>query len=184
MKISKIIILVMIATGFVACQGDYEAEMVPGHELAGEWFVETSVGGTVVLGHERIMTYNLASATGDSIWFDDLGHIWPVRAKISANPGGASFNGTNDNLEVTWTTYDTADIIRDPNVDPIDSVTVTGTGYETVTIVEGKIMGDAASSKTGVTADSIYIKATFSDDPGTEYEIAGHRRTGFVEDDY
>ena len=50
--------------------------------------------------------------------------------------------------------------------------------------MEGKIIADGGVSKTGVVVDSIYIKATFSDDPGTEYEITGHRRTGFVEDDY
>ena len=32
--------------------------------------------------------------------------------------------------------------------------------------------------------DSIYIRAEFGDDPGTDYEFAGHRRTGFLEDDY
>jgi hypothetical protein len=51
-------------------------------------------------------------------------------------------------------------------------------------VLEGKIIADAGHSKTGVVTDSIYIKAVFSDDPGTEYEMAGHRRTGFVEDDY
>ncbi len=183
MKISKLILLALIAIGFVACQDEYEPEMIPGNELAGEWWVETSVGGTVVLGHERILTYNLASATGDSIWLDDHGHIWPFKAKIAANAGNATFSGTGDNMEVTWTTYDTADIIRDPNIDPIDSVTVTGSGYETIT-VEGKIIAGAGRSLTGVEMDSIHITATFSDDPGTEYVFAGHRRTGFVEDDY
>lgn len=184
MKLSKLIILALFVTGFAACQEEYEPDMYPGYELAGEWYVETSVDGTVVLGHELIRTYNLASATGDSIWLDDAGHIWPVKAKIAANPGNMTFAGTGDNIEVTWTTYDTADIIRDPMVDPIDSVTVSGTGYETVTVLEGKVITDGGHSKTGVVMDSIYIRATFSDDPGTEYEMAGHRRTGFLEDDY
>ena len=51
-------------------------------------------------------------------------------------------------------------------------------------VLEGKVINDAGRSKSGVVTDSIYIKAVFSDDPGTEYEMAGHRRTGFLEDDY
>jgi len=184
MKFNKIIILTLLVVGLAACQEKYETELIPGNELAGEWFAETLTGGVVVGGHERVMTYTTAAADGNQIWFDDQGHIWPVKAKIDANAGGNSFAGIGDNIEAPIYSYDTMDIIRDENVDPIDSVEQNFVGYETITVVEGKIIPDGGRSKTGVVVDSIYIKAIFSDDPGTEYEITGHRRTGFVEDDY
>lgn len=168
-----------------SCQEAYVADMVLGHELAGEWYVQTYDGaGNVLLGYQTIMTYNTASAQGDSIWFDDLGHIWPVKAKIPAALGSNSFAGTGSNMEVPIYSYDTLDVIRDENIDPIDSVQQNFEGYESVTVEEGKVIPDAGSSKTGVTVDSIYIRATFTDDPGNTYEMSGHRRTGFEEDDY
>lgn len=155
--------------------------MVPGHEVAGEWYVQTFLGGTAVLGHQSILTYNTAAATGDSIWVDDAGHIWPFKGKLAANAGAASFSGMFDNEQVD-PVYDTLDIIRDASVDPIDSLEFVE--WHTVTISDGKVIPDAGKSKTGVVVDSIYFKAVFSDDASSEYEIAGHRRTGFEEDDY
>ena len=84
-----------------------------------------------------------------------------------------------DNIIAPIYSYYTADI-----AEPYDSITETFEGYHTMDVLEGKIIADAGHSKTGVVTDSIYIKAVFSDDPGTEYEMVGHRRTGFVEDDY
>ncbi len=182
MKLNKIILLIAVISMFTACQEEYEPEMIAGHEVAGEWFAQTYYGGSPVIGHEHILTYNTAAADGKQMWFDDLGHIWPVKAKIDIS--GSTFAGTGDNMEVPIYSYDTLDIERDPTVDPIDSVDQNFEGYETITIMEGKIIEDAGKSKTGVTVDSIYVRCSFSDDPGEEYEIKGHRRTGFVEDDY
>lgn len=176
-------IFALAVAGFTACE-EYETEMVPGHELAGEWFVQTYYGGSAVVGYEHIFTYNTAKADGSEIWFDDYGNIWPVKAKITANPSGNSFAGTGDNIEAPIYRYDTLDIIRDENVDPIDSVDQIFIGYETVTVKEGKIIPGGGKSRTGVVVDSIYILAEFSDDPGSEYEFSGHRRTGFEEDDF
>jgi hypothetical protein len=183
MKFNKLIIFALVAIGFVGCE-EYETEMIPGNELAGEWFVQTYVGGSAVVGYEHFFTYTTAAADGKQIWVDDYGHIWPFKAKIDANPSGNSFAGTGDNIEVPMYTYDTLDIIRDETVDPIDSVDQIFAGYETVTVKEGKIIPGGGKSRTGVVVDSIYILAEFSDDPGTDYEFSGHRRTGFLEDDF
>ena len=52
-------------------------------------------------------------------------------------------------------------------------------------IKSGKIIPDGGKSKTGVVTDSISFVVGFGDDtPGFEYVVSGHRRTGFVEDDY
>ena len=58
-------------------------------------------------------------------------------------------------------------------------------GYDIKILVkEGKVIKDGGRSKTGVKTDSIYMVVEFSDDLGTDYEISGHMRTGFVEDEY
>lgn len=185
MKLNKYIILGIVALFATSCQKEYETELLPGSDLAGEWYVETGIDGVVFasLGHQLISTYNTAAADG-SIWLDDQGHIWPMRGKINLAPGATSFTGTFDNLEAPIYSYDTLDIIRDEAIDPIDSVDQIFEGYYSINVKEGKIIPDAGHSKTGVVVDSIYIKAEFGDDPGTDYEIAGHRRTGFLEDDY
>ena len=179
MKITKIILLALIATGFVACQEEYEPDMFPGHELAGEWYVEEYVNDTLEHGHALLMTYNVAAANGD-IWVDDQDHFYGFKAKITGNPGAGTFAGTGDNTMAPWVTYDTLDVTA-----PYDSLEVIDSGFETITVEEGAIYTDGGSSKTGVVTDSIYIRVTFSDDPdGDVYEYKGHRRTGFLEDDY
>lgn len=184
-KIIKSLFIVIIAGATLSsCQEAYEADMVPGNELAGEWYVQTYLAGNAVLGHQTIMTYNTAAATGDTIWLDDLGHIWPVKAKIPASAANNTFAGTGSNIEVPIYSYDTLDVVRDETIDPIDSVNQIFEGYEKVTVEEGKIIPGEGRSKTGVVVDSIYIRATFTDDPSNTYEMSGHRRTGFEEDDY
>lgn len=179
MKLNKLFLIVTIAVSLVACKDDFDPGSVPGSELAGEWYVQTYVGGSAVLGHELISTYNTAAADGSQIWLDDQGHIWPVKAKINSDPAGMSFSGMGTNTEIEIFQYDTADMAA-----PYDSVTTTSLGFETINVLEGKVISDEGRSKTGVVTDSIYIRAEFSDDPGTEYEMSGHRRTGFGEDDY
>ncbi|MDB4107612.1 hypothetical protein N9595_04025 [Bacteroidia bacterium] len=184
MNIKNIILILIAGFAITSCQDEYEAGTVPGHEVAGEWYVVTYIGGTPVVGHELISTYNTAAADGKEMWLDDLGHIWPVKAKIGMSPENNSFSGTGDNIEAPIYSYDTLDIIRDETIDPIDSIQENFEGYETVTVTEGKVIQDAGRSKTGVITDSVYFKGEFSDDPGSVYEFAGHRRTGFGEDDY
>jgi hypothetical protein len=53
-----------------------------------------------------------------------------------------------------------------------------------VSIIEGKILKNAATTTGGNKSDSIYVKFEFSDDPGKQYEYAGYRRTGFREDEH
>ncbi len=81
-----------------------------------------------------------------------------MKGKLNVNPANLTF-----------------DVSKEPNLlDP-------GT---TFTITEGKIIKNAAKSKTGVVVDSIYFKAEFSYEPGVIYIHSGHKRTGLEEDDF
>jgi hypothetical protein len=53
-----------------------------------------------------------------------------------------------------------------------------------VTVIEGKILKNAATTLSGGKADSIYIRLEFADDEGSHYMFTGHRDTGFPEDQY
>ena len=55
---------------------------------------------------------------------------------------------------------------------------------KTIKVLEGKVLPNAGKSKSGGTVDSIYMKLEFSEEAGTIYEVAGHQRTGFFEDEY
>lgn len=163
MKIKKILIAFLGLAVFTSCEKEYEAEQIEGNNLSGEWFVQTYFGGTtsadVVLGYSKILTANTAAANGAEIWIDDLGNIWPFKVKCPASSGSNSFSGT-----------------ALPNTYQGDTILVN--------IIGGKIFPDGGRSTSGIVVDSIYFKATFTDDPGNEYIFAGHYRTGFVEDEH
>lgn len=53
-----------------------------------------------------------------------------------------------------------------------------------VTVIEGKILKNAATTLSGGKADSIYIRLEIADDEGNHYMFTGHRDTGFPEDQY
>ena len=55
---------------------------------------------------------------------------------------------------------------------------------ESVKVVEGRVIPDGGHSRSGVLVDSLYIKLEFSDNPGVSYELKGHARTGFFEDEF
>jgi hypothetical protein len=128
-------------------------------KMANEWWVTLDQGGTqdfYGIGHFKIATYNTA-ANNDSIWVDDLGNGWDVKFKAAADFNNLSFSATNAS-NVYY---------------PI-----------TINVTEGKILTKMGHSKTGNVTDSIHMKIEFSDDPGTIYEMNGHARTMFSEDEY
>ncbi len=163
-QIKLMFILVALVAFASSCQEEYEAEMIPGHELAGEWYVTYTIGGVDVynFGYSTIMTNNTAAADGKQIWVSDLHHFWDFKAKVNADPANGTF-GQSDSL-------DNAEELNYPIK---------------LVIKSGKVIPEGGKSKTGVVTDSISFIVGFGDDaPGTEYTASGHRRTGFVEDDY
>jgi hypothetical protein len=134
-------------------------------KAAGEWWVtyqvETSPGVLeAASGHVPLLSYNTSDNAANQIWLDE-GNIWPFKVKSGFDGSNMSFSATN-----------AASIVQSNNKD------------FTVTVTEGKVMLGGGMSKTKVVTDSIYFRAEFSDDPGTIYHISGHRRTGFLEDEY
>ncbi|WP_161890091.1 lipid-binding protein [Pontibacter russatus] len=165
---------ILLSVGFLSsCERDApEIEYTSTFPVSGEWWVtykvETSPGVFVDAGggYSTLLTYNTSDNSGDSIWIDDQGHFWTYKVKAPVNMQNLTFG-----------------VEEAPNA-----------AYESmVTIADGKVLLNAAESKTGVQTDSIYFKVSFSDEEdedenvtpyNTIYHVSGHRRTGFLEDDF
>lgn len=122
------------------------------------WWVTFTLGGADIygLGHQFISTYN-TSLSPDSIWIDDLGHLWDFKCKAAINYPALTFSNPAAQNEYY-------------NI--------------TVMLANGKVLPKAGHSRAGNVTDSIYVETTFSDDPTNKYVISGTARTGFIEDDY
>lgn len=160
-NIVNALIFLIAANLVVSC--DEGGNLDPGAtavvEMSGDWFVQTFVGGEMVADYAQISTYNTASDDGTEIWLDDHGNIWDFKVKSPINLSALTFSGTNLNSDVE--------------------------GYAiTVTISNGTIVTNGATTSGGNTADSISFDAEFSDDPGTIYTMIGYKRNGLLEDEH
>ena len=159
--ITTLILGIFLVTSFIAC--DEGGELDPGDtstvEFAGDWYlIGYFPDGSVAYSHgyETYTVYNTADDNGD-FWIDDADEFYQLKTKVSSN--GLNFSGEANAPE----------LITDG----------------TVTISNGKLIkegGRGTGSNTVV--DSLYFEAEFDWDPGTVYQFAGHKRTGFLEDEH
>lgn len=166
-KFSAYILVISGLLLAVSCQESPDPGGTATQAVAGEWWVKYYVsdgaGGLIELdpGYYKAMTYNTAANTPDSIWVTDLAHFWDFAVKVGFDKSTNTFSAS----EVTNISYDDSE----------------------VTITNGQVLLGQGKSTSGVTTDSIYFVASFNDDSpayGNEYIIAGHRRTGFLEDEH
>jgi hypothetical protein len=171
----KILYTMLIIVGtffFTSCEKDAIGGTAT-EKMAGEWYV-TAVAidedGNVVyedadlfaLGNFHLDTYNTASNSTDSMWVCDNGTLWDFKVKAKINLDSLTFRGNDLQNEA----YDSH-----------------------VTITNGKILYGAATTPSGVAADSIVFTVSFDDDsyPATygyaAYRVSGYRYTGFTNDD-
>jgi hypothetical protein len=157
--------IIVIIAGFAmiavsSCSKKPDVGGTAAEKLANEWYVDLYNGTTKEVSHAHIYTYNTAANTNE-IWVDDDGHIWDFKVKAATDLAALTFKA--------------------------DNVTSAVPGYDIkVNITDGKVIPNAGHSRTGNITDSIFMKISFEDDPvpGTVYEIRGHARTRFAEDDY
>ena len=126
--------------------------------MSNEWWVTLTAGGQDLIGtHVAFATYNTSQNVADSLWLDDLTNGYQFKCKVLADPKSLTFvtdSSANEYYEVN------------------------------VHIANGKIIPKGGISKTGIITDSIYMEASFGDDPGTTYIISGTARTEWAADDY
>lgn len=162
-NITTLLLGIFLVTSFIAC--DEGGELDPGVsstvDFAGDWFLigyfpdgTEAYGG----GYHTYTLYNTSDDNGD-FWIDDHGEFFEIKTKVSSNANALTFSGEANAPEL-----------------------VTG---GTVTVSSGRLIKDAGSASVSKTVvDSIYFEAEFDWDPGTLYQFAGHKRTGFLEDEH
>lgn len=171
----KYILLLMLAVAFsfTACEveTDVEAGGTSVEKMAGLWTVTVDAvddAGNVLgpdffgLGYSQVSTYNTAANVATEMWIDDSANFWDYKLKVATDYAARTFtsNGEKDNVS-----------------------------YESkVTIDGGKVLEGAATTPSGMAADSIIFYISFNDDTSPEeygfakYKVSGFRYTGFPGD--
>jgi hypothetical protein len=145
---------------FLSCTKKLEA---PGATntvaMTNEWWVTLTLDGQDLLGaHVLFGTYNTSQNVADSLWLDDLGNGYQFKCKVLADPKNLTFSTDSSQNEY----YD----VR-------------------VHIANGKIIPNGGKGySTGNPVDSIYMEASFGDDPGDTFIISGVARSRWAQDDY
>jgi hypothetical protein len=178
MKIKQVLNLLFVTlslTVIMSC--DLGGQPDPGgtstKDYAGDWFINIKdAAGTSIVDHALHATYN-SSSNDNTLWIDD----WITRLGPASSTNVPS--GYNLRSKVTIDLNNgTFNCTKQPNLNE------TANPNSTVTITEGKIEKGAALSKGGHAVDKISFKAEFSYDPGVIIFFEGHKRTGFLEDEY
>ena len=165
MKILKnsLIVSLFLSLTLVSCDegGDPSPGGTATEKFAGDWHIIALEpdGQTTAFGgdYNLFSTYN-ASSNDENFWIDDHDSWMEIKTKVQATDfRNLTFSGQPNSPEL-----------------------YTG---GTVTVTNGKILKASAQSFGGHVVDSIYFEAEFDWDPGTVYKFAGHKRTGFLEDE-
>lgn len=160
-KMNNSLFALLICLGITSCDltTTPEIEGTQLQEMCGEWWFRISSGGDLIAqSYFLLTTSNTAANTNVDLIMDDH-ETWPCKIKCKVDLNTLSIMAENNISNI----YD-------------DAINVS--------ILEGKILKNAATTTGGNVSDSIYIKFEFADDPGTEYIYAGYKRTGFLEDEH
>lgn len=164
----KAIYLLMLCVGvmFASCEKD-EIGGTATEALAGEWQLTVDLvddagnvlmtdpyGMGVILG----ITYNTVDNVPDKMYVSDLGNFWDYKVVVNCDCNALTFSTNGDAQNES---YDCM-----------------------VNIEDGKMLPSAATTPSGMPADSLVYYVSFSDDdPGMRYKVSGYRRTGFAADE-
>ena len=170
MKKYSILIIFFTLIAVNACKkdsldtyGSGDAGKSSTYPVSGEWWVKYSLGTSYESDYYKLLTYNLATNKGDSIWVDDNGDFWNESIK---------FKSVVDVKNKTFSVKNAVNI-NDGSANPTK-----------VTLLDGKVLLGVATTTSGNKSDSIYVKFIYSDDPADTFVCAGYRRTGFQADDH
>ncbi len=141
---------------------DPEIEYTSTFPINGEYFVQYLVdNGSGVLediyhyGYTVLTITNDARNQGDSLLIYDNENAWEFKVKAAVNMN-----------TLTWSVNNGYDYIWD----------------DATTITNGQFFEGMGVSKSGNVTDSIYMEITWASEPATQFIVAGHRKTGFLED--
>ena len=152
--------LVLSITLFSSCDegGNPDPGKTTTGQFAGDWFITlTDSDGGSIVDHALHYTYNTA-ANDNTLWIDDQKHGYYIKCKVTVNTANGTFSATDSENAIDGSK---------------------------VTITDGKFEKGAGLSKAGHKVDKISFRAHFDyDDEGYDILYEGHKRTGFLEDEY
>lgn len=163
----KSALILLIAFSFNACDegGEPSREDIGGtntKDFSGDWFITlTDTDGNTLVEHALHSTYNTA-ANDNTMWIDDHENGYYIKSKYVIDINSGIFSATD-----------------------VPNINDGGDNTSTVTITEGQIIKYGAVSKGGHPVDKIHFRVHYSyDADGYDIIYDGHKRTGFVEDEY
>jgi len=172
--LSSIFIGTLFLGTLVACEDqgydEYEEKVTPTVALNGEWWIDVSdAEGNVYVQHALHRTYDPGDNSGRMMISDRLAGAdpqsmdpldfsgWMLEGRVNVDTQNLTFNATNE--------FNKADESQ-------------------FTITNGKIIKGVVETASGTMTDSIYFEGVFDYDPETTIVFAGHKRTGFEEDEF
>ena len=173
MKIKKYFVaaLATCCLFLTGCEDETDPGGTAVEKMAGDWWVTVDIieNGEIIknpyinygIEYFEIYTYNTAANKSTEMWIDDYGNFWMFKLKVDVNYDNRTFStsGFTDNEDLAFKSF----------------------------ITDGKILEGAATTPSGMPADSIVFFIRFDDD-GEDGEcihrISGFRRTGFPADDF
>lgn len=176
----KIVFLIVTVLFITSCEKDKIGSTAT-EKMAGEWYViadAIDADGNVVyedpfgLGRFHLDTYNTSSNSTTEMWINDNENF------IYSDIDDSLIFKTKINVDLSLMTFQATDAQNEYRKNK-NQVTITG----------GKIMYGAATTPSGMPADSIVFTLSLSSDtlPATygyaKYRIAGFRYTGFTADE-
>lgn len=165
----KYLILLFAALSF-SLTGCEETDVEPGgtavEKMAGAWYVtweqkdaqgvwQDVLGGTV-----EVDTYNTAANVPTEMWLKET-YLLNTALKVATDYAGRTFGMSETTIAVNEKTW--------------------GAPKITLSITDGKVLEGAATTPSGMPADSIVFFVNVQGDD--TYKVAGFRRTGFAEDE-
>ena len=164
-KINYLILLVVVLVG-ISCEPTYKKTYSWAYPVAGDWRVNSYIGGVLQKGGPyEIKSYN-SSFGKDSVWFDDYGSSTFDAIKNKWTISNGNFYTMKYKTSVNMSTKTFGN-------DTTKAVMNAIGGYEIgIKVFNGKIIGN----------DSISFDIQFEDDTtpyGTTYQLAGHREVSY-----
>lgn len=165
--------------GIVACQKN-PIEKTAAVDLAGQWYLIyncVDADGEIIPGFEDFnegyslgLTFSTAANKADSIFVsDEAGNLLGFQVKVPCNVADLTFGSEDPAANISPA--------KNPNIGA------------TAIIKNGKIIRGAATTPSGMPADSIYFEVKFADDAYAayfgydHYQAVGYRYTGFAADE-
>lgn len=175
------IILALLALAVFSCQKDPIGKTAT-VDLAGQWYLIyncVDANGDIIPGFEDFnggyslgLTFNTAANDKDSIWVSDLTNLLGFQVKVPCDLAKLTF-GSEDSF---------------PNID-MGGAQGDGDIGATAIIKNGKILKGAATTPSGMPADSIFFEVILDSDAYAaaygydHYQAVGYRYTGFAADE-